>query len=116
MTKNKESTRYYSYLQEKRVCKTMIATQQPNSGAGMFRKGDCVNSKASMLIECKTPTTEKESFSIKKDWIIKNKDEAFSQRLYNSAIAFTFAPNTENYFVINEKLFKFLLEKLEEDE
>ena len=35
--KNKESTRYYSDLQEKAVCKEIGATQVINSGAGKFR-------------------------------------------------------------------------------
>lgn len=115
MPKNKESTRAFSDAQEKDVCKKLGAIQQPNSGAGKFRKGDVISYKSSILIECKTPTSEKESFSIKKDWIKKNKDEAFTQRVYNGCIAFTFGPGQENYFVIDEKLMKFLVEKLEED-
>ena len=109
------STRYYSDIQEKDVCKKMNATQQPNSGASRFRKGDCVNYNASLLLECKTVTKEKDSFSIKKDWIIKNREEAFTQRVFNGCIAFNFGPNQENYFVIDEKLMKFLVEKLEEE-
>ena len=109
------STRYYSDIQEKDVCKKMNATQQPNSGASRFRKGDCVNYNASLLLECKTVTKEKDSFSIKKDWILKNKEEAFTQRVFNGCIAFNFGPNQENYFVIDEKLMKFLVEKLEEE-
>ena len=113
--KNKESTRYYSDAQEKSVCKVTNSKQQPNSGASMFRKGDVVNKTASMLTECKTTMTDKDSFSIKKDWITKNREERFSQRLSNSCIAFSFGPGQENFFVIDEKLMKFLIEKLEED-
>lgn len=65
--KNKNSTRAYSDIQEKSVCKALNATQTPNSGAGLFYKGDCVNSSASILIECKTCMKEKDSFSIKKE-------------------------------------------------
>lgn len=115
MPKNKECTRAFSDAQEKKVCETLHATQQPNSGAGKFRKGDCVHYGASLLIECKTPTSEKSSFSIKKDWLSKNKDEAFTQRLFNGCIAFAFEPGGDNYFVIDEKLMKFLVEKLVED-
>lgn len=109
------STRYFSNIQEKDVCKKMNATQQPNSGASRFRKGDCVNYNASLLLECKTVTKDKDSFSIKKEWIEKNKEEAFTQRVFNGCIAFNFGPNQENYFVIDEKLMKFLVEKLEEE-
>ena len=67
MNRNKESTRYYSDLQEKAVCKALGATKQPNSGAGLFRKGDCVQYQASLLCECKTCMSDKNSVSIKKE-------------------------------------------------
>ena len=112
---NKESTRYYSDLQEKSICKLLGAHQQSNSGAGRWRKGDCIQKEASLLIECKTVMDDKNSISIKKDWIVKNKEEKFTQKLGNSCIALNFGPNQENYFLIDEKLMKFLIEKLEEE-
>ena len=115
MPKNKNSTRYFSDLQEKDVCEKLNATQQPASGSGHFRKGDAINYLASLLIECKTHTNAKNSFSIKKDWLDKNKEEAFTQRVFNGCIAFNFEPGKPNYFVIDEKLMKFLVEKLEEE-
>ena len=57
----------------------------------------------------------KDSFSIKKNWITKNREEKFSQRLSNSCIAFSFGPEQENFFIIDEKLMRYLVEKLEED-
>lgn len=36
MPKNKESTRYFSTLQEDDICEKFGATRQPNSGAGHF--------------------------------------------------------------------------------
>lgn len=116
MTKNKKSTRYFSDIQEKSVCRLLDAVQQSNSGAGKFSKGDCVQKEASMLIECKTVMTDKDSFSIKKDWITKNKEERFTQRLSNSCIAFNFGPGQPNYFIIDEKLMRFLVDKLSEEE
>lgn len=115
MAKNINSTRYYSDKQELSICKLLGASKTPNSGAGKFRKGDCYQSEASLLIEAKCTMSEKESFSVKKDWITKNKEEAASQRLSNSCVAFNFGPDQENYFVINERLMKFLVEKLIED-
>ena len=112
----KKPTRYYSYLQEKQVCRLIDGEQTSNSGAGNFVKGDVVKKSASLLVECKTTTTEKNSVSIKKEWINKNKKEAFATRLQNQAIAFNFGPGEENYFVINERLFQFLVEKLEEED
>ena len=114
-TKNTESTRYYSDIQEKSVCKELGAIQQPNSGAGRFRKGDVVQAESSFLIECKTCTSDKDSFSIKKEWIKKNKEERYTQRLDNSCIAFNFGPGQPNYYVIDSTLMNYLVEKLKEE-
>jgi hypothetical protein len=114
--KNKESTRYFSATQEDYVRDLVHGVRTSNSGAGHFVKGDVVVPKSSTLIECKTPMSSKSSFSIKKEWIDKNKDEAFSQRMSYGAIAFEFEPNGKNYFVIDESLFQYLMKKLEEDE
>lgn len=116
MNKNADSTRFYSDKHEKSVCRALNATQQPNSGASRFRKGDVVSKAASLLCECKCCMAEKQSVSIKKEWIDKNKEEAFSQRLSNRCIAFNFKPDGDNYYVIDEKLMRFLVEKLEEDD
>ena len=115
MTKNKNSTRYYSSLHEDSICKALGATKQSNSGAGNFHKGDVVHNEASMLIEAKTSMSEKSSVSIKKEWIDKNKEEAFLIRKSNSCICVNFGPETPNYYVIDEKLMKFLIKKLIED-
>lgn len=115
MNKNKESTRYFSDAQEKAVCKVLGAAQQPNSGASKFSAGDCVVEEASLLIECKTSMTEKKSYSIKKEVLDKNKKEAFSKRLDNGCLCFDFGPSTDRYYVIDEKMMKFLVEKLKED-
>ena len=42
MTKNKDSTRYSSNLHELSICKELGATQTPNSGATIWKKGDCI--------------------------------------------------------------------------
>ncbi len=113
--KNKTSTRYYSDMHEKSVCKALNAQQQSNSGAGLFEKGDVINKIASLLIECKTSMSDKDSFSIKKEWIIKNNKEARDMRLDNNCISFRFSPTGDNYYVINEKLMEFLVSKLQEN-
>lgn len=112
--KNKECTKYVSSLQEQYVAKVLNGRTQPASGGGHFRKGDVFTN--SFLIECKTCMKDKDSFSIKKDWIVKNKDEAFTQRKPNQAIAFNFGPDQENYFVINERLMQYLVEQLEKED
>lgn len=115
MTKNKESTRYYSSKQEQSVAKALGGIPNSSSGSAHFRKGDVVIKRSSLLAECKTLMEDKNSFSIKKEWIDKNKEETFAMRLDNSCIAFNFGPDQPNYYVINEKLMKFLVEKLEEE-
>ena len=69
-----------------------------------------------MLIEAKTCMTEKQSFSIKKDWIKKNEEERFALRKSNSCICFNFGPDSDNYYVINERLMQYLIKCLSNDE
>lgn len=115
MTKNKESTRYASSLQENYIAKVLGGKVCCNSGAGKWSKSDVRIDEASLSVECKTSMSPKSSFSIKKEWITKQKEEAFANRLSNTAIAISFEPEgKENYFLINERLMKFLVEKLEE--
>ena len=113
---NKESTRYYSDKHEKSVCKALNALQTSNSGAGHWNKGDVIQNDASLLIECKTSMSEKSSISIKREWFEKNKEEAFMTRKNNQAICINFGPDTSNYYIINERLMKFLVDKLIEEE
>lgn len=107
-------TRFFSNKQEKAVAKAVGGKKVANSGATAFNKGDVTTDD--MLIECKTCVENKKSFSIKKEWLEKNKEEAFEMGKSYSALAFNFGPNTDNYYVIDEKLFKILKEALENDE
>ena len=111
---NKNSTRYYSNRQEKQVAKALNGRQTSNSGATDFVKGDILTND--FLIECKTTMTPKKSFSIKKEWLDKNRQEMFAMNKSYNALAFNFEPDGKNYYVIDEKLFKYLKEKLEEDD
>ena len=106
-------TRFYSSKQEKAVAKAVGGKKVANSGATAFNKGDVTTD--SILIECKTCMENKKSFSIKKEWLDKNKEEAFEMGKSYSALAFNFGPDSENYYVINEKLFKILKEALENE-
>ncbi len=106
-------TRFYSSKQEKAVAKAVGGRQTPNSGATSFIKSDILTDL--FAIECKTCVEEKKSFSIKKEWLKKNKEEAFEMGRSYSALAFNFGPDSENYYVIDEKLFKELIEYLEKE-
>ena len=109
----KKPTRYYSSRQEKKVAKAVGGKQVSNSGATAFNKGDVTSDN--FLIECKTCVEDKKSFSIKKEWLEKNKDEAFEMGKSYSALAFNFGPSSENYYVIDERLFKILKEAVDNE-
>lgn len=114
---NKEATRLASSIQESRVANKLDGKVSSNSGAGMFNKGDVTVVDASLLIECKTCMEPKKSFSIKKEWIEKNKDEAFRLRLDNHVIAFNFDyKDKKDYYIIDDKLMGFLVTKLREEQ
>lgn len=113
--KNDQSTRFYSDKHEKSVCKALGAKQTANSGAALFAAGDCVHDGASMLIECKTCMKDKDSFSIKKEWLEKNKQEMFSKRLQHGSLCFNFGPGQANYYIIDENLMSQLVDYLEEE-
>lgn len=103
-------TRHYSSQQEKEVAKTFGGQTQKNSGATLFAKGDV--KLDNFLLECKTKTSHSESMSIKKEWLEKNRSEAlFVGKKYN-ALAFNFGPNEENFYIIDESLFEYLIEYL----
>ena len=64
--RDKVSTREASSTQEKRIARKLDGTVNPNSGAGMTKKGDVELSDIGLLVECKTCMTPKQSFSINK--------------------------------------------------
>ena len=101
-------TRFYSNRQEKAVAKVLDGKQQSNSGATAFHKGDVVTDD--WLIECKTATKAKASFAIQREWLIKNKEEAFAMGKYHNALCFDFGPDTNRYYVIDEKTFRKVVE------
>ena len=108
-------TRYYSKRQEKQVAREVNGKRTANSGATAFQKGDVIADD--FLIECKTTTaTQKASFSIKKEWLEKNEEEAFAMGRMHSALAFNFGENESNYYILSEKHFKEYLELLKEEQ
>lgn len=107
------STRSFSDLQEKHIAELTGGKITSNSGGTKFGGGDVLTSQ--FLIEAKTSIIVKQSFSIKKEWIKKAKEQAFEQGRYHSALAFQFEPCGENYYVVSEDLFLELLQKIEEN-
>ena len=66
------------------------------------------------LFECKTCMTEKESFGIKKEWLDKLKQESFAMNKEYCALVFNFGENTENNYIISEKIMKKILKIIDE--
>ena len=110
MVNKKNNTRYFSNKQEKHVAKAVGGKQTANSEATMFSKGDVTLSD--WLLECKTKTSPSQSISIKKEWLDKIEEEAFSMNKHHSALVFNFGDlhNAQNYYIINEQEFKRFLE------
>ena len=107
-------TRHYSSIQESTVAKTVGGRKTANSGATDFGGKSDVSIHGLFNIECKTKTTDSNSISIKKEWIEKNKRESVFDGNKYSAIAFNFGPDQDNYYIIDEFLFKELVEHLKE--
>jgi hypothetical protein len=113
MTWNKKSTRFYSSKQEKHVAKSLSGKQVANSGATAFNKGDVTTDE--WLIECKTKCNTAKSFSIKKEWLLKNREEMFAMGKSYNALVFDFGDG-DNYYVLDEKTFLMMKEALENNE
>ena len=98
-----KSTRYYSDKQEKHIAKITGGKVTPNSGGTKFGGGDVIAEP--ILIEAKTTTKKQSSFSVKKDWIDKSREQAFEQGMEESVVAFQFEPDGDNYYILSEKQF-----------
>ena len=97
-------TRFYSSRQEKAVAKALGGKKTPNSGATPWVKGDVVADD--WLVECKTSTAPKSSFSIKKEWLEKNREEAFATGKAHNTLCFDFGDGGDRYYILDEKTFK----------
>lgn len=110
MTYNKKSTRYYSSRQEKKVAKAVGGKQVANSGAATFVAGDVTTDD--WLIECKTKCNVARSFTIKREWLDKNREEMFAMGKSYNALVFNYG-DSENYYVVDEKTFLRMKEALD---
>jgi len=106
----KEPTRTFSKKQEDSIAKAVGGKRTPNSGATPWVKGDVLTEE--WLLEAKTKNTHSESISIKKEWFNKAKTEAVEMGKPYTAIVFSFGPDEENHYIIDEFLFKELQEYL----
>lgn len=104
-------TRFYSNKQEKRVAKELGGKKVANSGATRFNKGDVTTD--TWLIECKTKTKPSDSITIRKEWLEKNKEEAFAMNKSYSALSIDFGDGI-NYYILDSRLFLSFVELLKE--
>lgn len=102
MMQRGKPTRFYSSKQEKRIAKAVNGQRVVNSGATAFSKGDVRTDE--WLFEAKTKTSESQSFSIKKEWLLKNREEMFAMGKSYNALVFDFGDGN-NYYVLDEKTF-----------
>lgn len=110
MLSTKKPNRFYSKRQENKVAKITEVDngkREPNSGATLFRKGDVKTD--SLLIECKTLTKPQKSHTIKREWLDKIREEAFSRGKQLSALAFDFGDNGTQFFILQDNDFQNLL-------
>ena len=103
-------TRFYSNKQEKHIAKAVSGKQVVNSGATPFNKGDVTTDN--WLFEAKTKTKESDSFSIKREWLEKNKEEAFAMRKEYNALVIDFGDGKQ-FYVVDEHTFLQMKEALD---
>lgn len=92
-----------SRQQEKYIAENIGGEVQPNSGGTKFGGGDILTSKVFIEAKCKEIPTK--TFSIKKEWLDKCKEQAFEQGREISVLAFQFRPSGKNYFILAEEDF-----------
>lgn len=105
-------TRFYSKVQEKAVARAVGGKRVANSGATPFQKGDVTTKN--WLIECKTCTEPRKSFTLHREWFDKNKEEAFAMHKDYSALVFDFGDG-DRIYCIDERLFQELIQHLQEE-
>lgn len=96
-----------SNKQEREVADKLGGKLTIASGASKFSGGDVETKYA--LIECKTVTSEKTSFSIKSEWLSKIAEQCFEQGKIIPALAFRFKPDGKDYIVIDSDIFNNML-------
>lgn len=97
-----------SLLQEKQVANLVNGQVQIASGGTSHGGGDVLTEH--WFFECKTVTTEKDSYSVKKSVLEKLKEQTFEQMKDYGTLAFRFSPEGRDYFVIDADTFKYMMQ------
>ena len=96
-----------SLLQEKQVANLVNGQVQVASGGTPTGGGDVLTEH--WFFECKTVTSEKDSYSVKKSIIEKLKEQTFEQMKDYGVLAFRFSPEGKDYFVVDSDTFKYMM-------
>lgn len=104
------NTRKLSDKQEKRLAKNIGGRQVVGSGSTPFLKGDVTTSD--LFIEAKTKAVESKSISVKKAWLEKAQEQAYSMRKKDYALAISFGDG-KDYYVIEDNLMEDLYKSRE---
>lgn len=105
-----KTTRDASEQQETNVAKALGGHRTANSGATTFSKGDVI--VGNCIIECKTKMSDCNSITVQKDWIDKLEQERQDMGKPMAALAISFNVGIRNYYVIDERHMKMLLEQV----
>lgn len=97
-----------SLLQEKQVANLVNGQIQVASGGTPTGGGDVLTNN--WFFECKTVTTEKDSYSVKKSVLEKLKEQTFEQMKDYGTLAFRFSPEGKDYFVVDSNTFKYMMQ------
>ena len=111
MAKNRESTRYKSNLQERRIASHFAeygGKQVIGSGSTPFLKGDVITED--FFIECKTKKEESTQITVKKEWLEKAREQAYQMRKPDYILALSFG-DVKDYYMVTPQLFHDLYEK-----
>lgn len=106
-----------SLEQEEFVAKFLDARRTVRSGATLSGgKGDITTPNA--LIECKTSMVEKDSFTVKREWLTKMQRERFEDRKEFAFLVQNFGGkgNQDNYVVMRIEDFKKLMDMYAKEE
>lgn len=99
---NRESMRYKSNQQEKRIASHFPDGRQvAGSGSTPFLKGDVIASD--LFIEAKTKAQASKSISVKKEWLKKAQEQSYSMRKRDYALAISFGDG-KDYYIIEDTL------------
>ena len=114
-----KSTIDKSSEQEEFVAKFVGGKRTPRSGAGIHIKGDVYDDIS--LFECKTSMVEKDSFTVKREWLDKIQKERFEDRKRFAFLVQNFGGrgDVDNYVIMRiedfEELYNAYKEAIDED-